>query len=339
VPVLRVVGGLFGILAWIVLLGLQRVWRSTFGWIFRTLAALLDKLVLDVKFVHWEPFGGVADWLRSLDRNISYALAIAANKSEHLAVWLFSRIAYVVRLLGREIDGLAADVVGAFTRFARATIPRLVRSLLKLLWRTVRGIVSYARKMIPQLLRKITRFAKWATNQISRAARHLGFLWKWAKYVLRKHWQAIRAALKLGDRLLAKLTPKGFRKLLLFAFGGLGILWVITDNVRLVGKWLAREPVQDVREWVHDATQAVNFCTLSAFQYDVAVHVVEPLLTSMVSQQDWYCTLDGDSLPSAVTAKPGYLGAWEPSATPARPRPLISKRLAPELPLPQRTIL
>lgn len=339
-PVLKVVGGLLGLLGWLFFLGLQRVWRNTFGWLFATLADLLDVVHIPIPhFADPHPFGNVAAWLRSLNRNVSTALAVAADASEHLAVWLFSRVRLAFSWIGREIEHLAADVLALGLRIVRVYVPNLVRRLLRFVWKELRALGRYARKMIPKLARQLFRFSKWAAHRIAAAARHVGFLWKWAKAVIRLHWRAIRGLVSRALRLERKLLPKGFRKLFVAALGPLGLLWLMTDTFRMFGKWLSRQPLEDIREWVADATEAVNFCKLAAYEYDVAVHVVLPALDKIVSAQDWYCTLGKDTLPTAVVGHPGYLEAWEPSATPRGTHPLVSGRLAPELPLPQRQIV
>jgi hypothetical protein len=331
-PVLKVVGGLLGLLSWVFFLGLQRVWRWTFGWIFTTLAALLDAVRIPIPLhsdVH--PFGAIADWLRSLNRNVAHQLALFADRSEHLAVWLFSRVRLAFSWVRREIENLAADVLAMGLRIVRVTVPHLVARLLRFVWKELRALGRYARRMIPKLARQLFRFSKWATHEILKGARHVGFLWKWFKAVVRLHWRAILGAWKAIRGIEHRLVPKRFRGLG-FLFGG---------NVQAVGSWLLVRDRDAVWEFVKDAVRfggRQDLCQLAAYQFDIAVYVFEPVMQKLIGVTDWVCRHEGHTLPSATADTPRYAAGWAPSATPPIDTPFTPKRLAPNVPLPRGVI-
>jgi hypothetical protein len=337
-PILKPLFGVFALVGWVILIGLHLVWRATFGWLFTTLADFLDVGIPIPHFGDLHPFGSVADWLRSLDRNVDGALVGAANRLEHAAVWLLSRVGYFFGWIAREIEGLALDVEHALLRLVRVTIPRLIRAALRRVWRELRALARYARKMIPRLARQLFRFTKWATHQIAAGARHLAVVFKWIKAVVRLHWRVISALLKRALRLERALMPRGFRRLFVAALGPLGLAWLLTDNLLRLGKWLARLDYGAVYEFTKDAlaiASETDLCKLMAYQYDVAVLVFEPVMQALVGLEDWFCRHAGESMPSAIELRPGYGGGWTPSATPPLRR---HERLAPGVPLPHGVI-
>ncbi len=240
-PVLKVVGGLFGLLSWLFFLGLQRVWHFTFGWLFKTLADLLDRVGIPTGFFGTKHlFGSVSAWLRSLDRNVANQLAHLADQSERLAVWLFSRLRLTFGWIGREIEGLAGDVLGFAARLVRVTIPRLVGRLLRFVWKELRKLGRFARglaKTVYALRHKFGKFLLWTTRKFFKlqlwAVKRLGHLFTF-------FWGHV---FHLIGRVLAlehKLIPKGFRKPLLAALGPLGLIWLISDSAITFGKSIVR---------------------------------------------------------------------------------------------------
>lgn len=335
---LKPVFGIFAVVGWLVLLGLHVVWRFSFGWLFTTLADLLDAVSISGLGIHIKPFGSVSAWLRSLDRNVDYAFVHAANNLEHTAVWLFSRVGHVLGWIGNQIAAVALGAEHAIRKLIRVTIPRLVHRLLRALWSEVRRIVNYARKMIPKLLKQITRFAKWAKHEIAKGARHLGFLWKWAKAVLKYHWKIIRGALKRLHALERKLTPKGFRKLLIGALGPLGWLWLVTDGMLHFAKWMARQPLGAIVEWVTDEVEGLalaDMCDMADFVVDVNEYVFEPILRDLIGLTNLLCKPTKHRVPSGVPYPVTYALGWTPSASPALGD---IERLAPGIPLPRGVV-
>lgn len=236
-PVLAPVFGLLAVVGWFALIGLHYLWHYTFGWLFRTMADLLDRVGIPTGvFGTKHLFGPLSSWLRSLDRNVDHGLVSAANDLEHVAVWLFSRTGHFFSRIVSTLTGLALGVEHALAKVVRVTVPRLIRHALSFVWRELRALGRYARKMIPLLLRKIAGFAKWATHKIVAGARHLGVLWKWVRAVVALHWRIIRALVKRALRLERALLPSGFRKLLVAAFGPLGLLWLFGDSVARFGR-------------------------------------------------------------------------------------------------------
>jgi hypothetical protein len=343
VPVLKPVFGIFAVLGWVILVGLHVVWRYSFGWLFRTLADFLD---VDIGLPHLpsiHPFGSVARWLRSLDRNVDYALVHAANQLEHVAVWLFSRVGHLLDLLVSRVKALTLGVEHAILRLIKVTIPRLVARLLKLVWRELRALSKYARKMLPKLLKQLTRFSKWAAHEIAKGTRHLGFLWKWAKATFKAIWPLLRALGKRLGRLEKALTKHGFLNLLLPALRALDITWITARNIILVGKWIVTLDYGSIYEYVRNQVVFVlneNVCLTAEFTYDLAVFVLEPVLKKEIALTMWICHPERGDVPSGCSYPTRYAGEWEPSATPTEESLAWGKeRLAPGVPLPDGVIL
>ncbi len=245
-PVLRVVAGLFGLFTWIGFLAVQRIWRATFGWLFDTLAGLLDQVTIPIPFhsdVH--PFGSVANWLRSLSHNVYALLGRLALDSEHQAVWLFSRLQLAFRWTGREIEGLARDALTQILRTIYVYVPHLIRKAVSGL---VRKAVNLARgfvKLEAKVARYALRFGKALAHQIANEARHFTWFVKLEKTLARKLYGIIRSASKRLTHLANALVPKRFRALLYAALPFLGLAWLLGQNVKRLGK--------DILHWSHDA--------------------------------------------------------------------------------------
>jgi hypothetical protein len=341
-PVLKPVFGVFAVVGWLVLIGLHILWHYTLGWVFTTLADLLDRVSIPTGlFGRKHLFGSVSSWLRSLDRNVDNALVHAANNLEHAAVWLFSRVGYLVGWFGRELKGLALAVEQKFLRFASVTIPRFIHSLLAVVWRELRALGRYARKMLPKLARQLFRFSKWAVHEIAKGARHVGFLWKWAKAVLLFHWHVIHGLLRRVYKVEHALLPKGFRKLFVAALGPLGVLWILNDTVFRWALYIMAHP-GETWEWVKDQVVFVlneNVCLSADFAYDVAVFVLEPVFRREIGLTLWICHPERGDLPHGCTYPTRYAGSWEPHGTPTEAElGWGTERLAPGVPLPAGVI-
>lgn len=340
-PVLRVVAGLFGLVGWFAFVGLQRAWRITFGWLFSTLADLIDVGIPIPRFSDPHPFGRVADWLRSLDHNVYAQLGYLALQSEHLAVWLFSRLRLMFSWLGREVEGLAGDVLAFAVRLVKVTIPRLVGRLLRALWREVKAQARAFRTLLTSLSRKLLRLGHALVRVALKDARDLLHFTRWTFGTIRRNWKAISGVAKMLRKLLDRFTPTQFSGLLAHALHSLGVPWLLATNVKRIGAWIMRLDIAAVWEFVEDAVTfltTTDMCKLASYQMDLVVFVFDPVMQEVVALTEWFCVHSGDSLPSATTARPGYAGAWQPSATPELTPLYAQRRLAPDLPLPNGVI-
>lgn len=250
-PVLKVVGGLLGLLGWLFFLGLQRVWRATFGWLFTTLAGLLEEVRIPIPHFHDpRPLTGVAAWLRSLNRNVSTALARAADASEHLAVWLFSRVRLAFSWMKREIESLPGDVLHLGEWIARVYVPRLVRHLWHAFTKGWSRIWKYIRSQIPAMLRLLKRYGRDIARQAGRELHH------WTKnlhlfaWLERKVIGFIRAAAKRLIALERHFVPKGLRKWLAAIFPIFGIAWLLGNSWRRLGEAVLRWSYRMVRGFI-----------------------------------------------------------------------------------------
>lgn len=339
--VLRVVGGLFGLVGWFAFLGLQRAWRQTFGWLFRTFADLVDVGIPIPRFRDPHPFGHVANWLRSLDQNVYAQLGYLALQSEHLAVWLFSRLQLMFSWLGREVEGLAGDVLAFAVRLVKVTIPRLVGRLLRAVWREVKAQARAFRQLFTVLGRKLLKLGRALVRVAIKDARSLLRFSRWTLGTVRRHWKAISGVVAMLHKVLNKLTPRQFSGLFAHALHSLGVPWLLATNVKRIGAWVMRLDIGAVYEFVSDAVIIIggtDLCRLASYQYDVAVHVFEPVMMQLVGVTDWFCRHEGFTLPSACDDSPGYDGAWAPSATAPIVEAYTPSRLAPGEPLPRGVV-
>lgn len=247
--VLKVVAGLFGLVSWIVLLGLQRVWGATFGWVFRTLGTILDDITIPIPFrADLHPFGSVADWLRSLDRNVSHALAAAALGAEHLAVWLFTRLRFVAHLLGRELRALANELVAQLLRLVTVYLPRWLGRLMRQVTRGWARIWHYVRSQLPAIWRLLKRYGRSIARAAGRELRHWLKLLKRFLWLERKLLGFIRSAAHRLTALERKLVPGRWRKWLAALFPIFGISWLLGSSWKRLGRGLLR--------WSHDMITA-----------------------------------------------------------------------------------
>lgn len=340
-PILKPVFGILAAIGWLLLMGLHVIWRVTFGWLFTTLAGLIDVGIPIPHFHDPHPFGHVADWLRSLDRNVDNALVTAANQLEHVAVWLFSRLGWLISRVPHELVALALAVEQKFIRLIRVTVPHLIRDLLRFVWRELRALGRYARKMIPKLARQLFRFSRWAAHEISKGARHLGFVFKWAKAAFLLHWRAIMGIWRRLKSIEHALVPKRFRGMVAKALKLLGLEWLFGANIIALGAWLLALDIGPVREWVKDAISFAgntDICKVASYQFDVALFIFDPVMQELIGLSEWVCHHSGHTLPSATGGTAGYIAAWEPSATPRIADLKDTRRLAPNVPLPRGVI-
>lgn len=248
-PVLRVVAGLFGIVAWIGFLALQRGWRVTFGWLFNTLAGLLDAITIPIPFhSDLHPFGAVAHWLRSLDHNVYSQLGVLAIKSENLAVWLFSRLRYALAWVGKEIEGLAADLLTQILRLIYVYIPRWLAQFGRRLAQGFARTWKYLRATIPTLRRYVNALRRNLVKSLARTFHKLAAFAKLERWILGKFLSFERAVNKRLLNLLLAFVPKRFRKWLLATFAPLGIIWLLSQNWIRLGKAIVK--------WSHDHLSA-----------------------------------------------------------------------------------
>lgn len=240
-PFVQVVGGLFGLLAWVVLLGLQRIWHYTFGWLFTTLAGLLDNVSVSVPGWHRiHVVGPVSAWLRSLDRNVAHALAVAALDMEKPAVWLFGRARWALHRIAQEVEGVAADAFHAVRRLYLRTLPRLARRLLRLFTRLLRAVRRVARHALRYAIRQAHRVLRFARHVYRWALRELRRVRRLALHAIRTVLRALRAVYRRLHRLERFLLGKGFRKLVVGVLRWLGLHWLWAFPMLLVGRAIAR---------------------------------------------------------------------------------------------------
>jgi hypothetical protein len=283
VPVLKVVGGLFGLLAWLFFLGLQRVWRSTFGWLFTTLADLLDAVHIPIPhFADPHPFGNVAAWLRSLNRNVSHALAVAADASEHLAVWLFSRVRLAFAWIGREIEHLAADVLHMGLWVVRVYVPRLIRKLTHQIVRGWAMIWKYLRSQLPAIWRLLKRYGRSIAHQAGVELHH------WVKGLRAFAWlegkllRFVRAASRRLVALERRFVPRGMRKWLAALFPIFGIAWLLGQSWKRLGEGILRW------SWNMVGAFLAYFGRLDgAHSIDTLTHQAERLMPIMIHEVEF----------------------------------------------------
>ncbi len=244
--VLRVVAGLFGLVTWLGFLALQRIWRVSLGWVFTTLADLLDAVKIGLPHLgSVKPFGHVAAWLRSLSQNVYSLLGRLALDSEHQAVWLFSRLQLAYRWTGREIEGLARDALTQLLRTIYVYIPHLIRravvGLVRKAYDLARGFV----KLEVKVAKLAFRFGKSLAHQLANEARHFAWFVKLEKALASKLLSLSRSVSKRLIHLTNSLVPKRFRALLYAALPFLGLAWLLGQNVKRLGK--------EILHWSHDA--------------------------------------------------------------------------------------
>jgi len=218
--------------SFVVLIGLQKGWSVTFGWIFRTLGDSL--MVVGIAGVH--PFHKVGTWLRSLDRNVYHALGVAALGCEHAASWLWTQTANQVAWIGREIADLAHDTAQALG----AVNTTIVKPAVKIIDRNsvVRigkvsaalGLVITAR--LPALVRSVAALSVKVAHLTKTVAVDVG----------RLEAKAGRAAADIRShglrlsKLEKALSGIGAAALVGTALARLGLQWLRCPNVGRAGR-------------------------------------------------------------------------------------------------------
>lgn len=300
-PVLRVVGGLFGLVIWLFLLGLQQVWRFSFGWLFTTLAGLLDDVAIPKPWGgHFRPLHGVAQWLRSLDANMRHALAVAANDAEELAVWLFSRLRHTFALLGREIEGLSRDVLTQFLRLVYVYLPHLVRKLAVLVAHSFVNVWRSFNKLSARLIRYTLHFGKQLAHVLVQDAKRLrGFL-KVEKWIA---GLVYRLARSLSKRLLAlerHFVPKGLRKWFAAIFPIFGIAWLLAQNWKRIGAEILHWSYNMVTDFLRYFGRLAETQSIDGLTRDA-----QKMVPELVSLLDfWISEFHSERLEPGPTIKP-----------------------------------
>jgi hypothetical protein len=337
----KAVFGIFAVVGWLGLMGLHVIWHYTFGWIFRTLGDLIDVGIPTGIFGTKHPFAAPADWLRSLDRNVDAAIVDSANDLEHSVVWLFSRLTHLVGRIGQRFVAIALAVEQAVWKLVRVTVPRLVHKLTGGLLHEIGAVGRFARKLLPKLLgllndarHAVARALKWELRQLAKFGKRFihGF---------RDIYKTVRSLIKRINRLERWLLGKRGLRFVRWALGKLKLGFLLTYNWRLGGQWWNRWSAADVVEFTKDAVTfagAIDVCKVAEYNYDVAVHVFEPIMQQLVGLSEFFCQHQGETLASGMDYKPGYGGNWEASGTPPITGPFVPQRLAPQVPLPRGQI-
>ena len=218
--------------AWGVLIGLAVVWSHTIGWVFTSIAGLLDK----VHVFGRHPFGPVSSFLRSVDKNVRHTLAQAALKTENTAAWLWNHGWNDLLWMSRELANLAGATVHALATAAVWNEKQLASMIYA-------ATVGRFKAIGAQLVRLIRHDIPWLIKRAKWLAAHVA------------HATAIAAGAAIAfprriGQLERKVTSQGRRLTKLEKFAGsaavtaavgaalasLGASWIRCRNWKRVGR-------------------------------------------------------------------------------------------------------
>lgn len=220
------------IASFIVLIGMQKGWSVTFGWIFRTLGDMLQA----VKILGLHPLSHVAKWLYSLDRNVYHALGVAALGCEGAASWLWHQTANQVAWVGREIADLARDTAQALgavnTTIVKPAVKIIDRNSVVRIGKVSASLAVVVGVQIPKLIRgladvraRVAHLTRTVAVDVARVNARVGTTAKQMR--------------RLGSRVsrLEKVTAGlGAVALVGTALARMGLSWVRCPNVGRAGR-------------------------------------------------------------------------------------------------------
>lgn len=313
---IEAIAGLLAIVACLVCLGLGRAWAATIGWLFTSLAGQLRRVSIHTRLIDWEPFGPVADFLESLDRNVREALNYAALKSEKGAVWLFAQAWHQLRWLGREIGDLADTVAHAFDRTIRVDVPHAVRAALAPTLRAVHGIdrklgrlEALEHALAKRLQHGIDRLDRAVTKTLPHAIAHVGArVGITARQIRRLARRVARAERHLG---VAAMTAA-----VAIALGRLGLRWIRCPALGRIGRRIGCGGFGVLEEFLavtFEALLVLDLCRYALAAQRLA-RLVVPQLGAVLLVKNAVCLGGGASYPTAHDSPPTLTKITPPSA-------------------------
>jgi hypothetical protein len=298
---IEALAGLFAILAFVVLLGLQQTWRATIGWLFLKLADLLDAVSFSVAHITVAPFGFAANALRAASHNVYAALGYAAIHVERGALWLFHQAAHQLQWLGREIEGLSLDTWRAFDVVYTHGIPV--------------GVRLHTKPLAQKVARVDARTRTWEHHsRVTEAGlTHKAAVTHKAVAVTLPHAiGATNARVGITSRQLRRLSRRlskvekltlgaGAAALVATAFGRLGLRWLRCPALGRVGRKIGCGGfgfLETLLAETFEAMLILDLCRMAVAMQRLAREVV-PALGVFLLVENAVCLGGGASLPSA----------------------------------------
>jgi hypothetical protein len=293
--------GLLALCGYLLAVGMRKGYAETLGAFIRWLAHQAA-YTIHVWRLSFKPIGWLEKPLLTVDKQIRNAFSSLELRAEHAASWCFSTAGIILDWTGREIAGLAHDVLGFGRRVVVAEIPKSVRAAEKSALARLRGIdqlidrleaqVKAALKRLQVGIDRVTHIAtKTIPHALSGVAGRVGALERQGKRTVGR--------LNRVERLL---TGAAFAALVWTALSRLGLRWLRCGNVRKAGKAICGMSPSTLEALLADAFElgvVLDLCRFALAAQKFA-KILVPQLGVMLLVQDAVCLGGGASLPSAA---------------------------------------
>lgn len=294
-------GGLLLFVGFLVLLGLQKSWRTTIGWLFREVADWID---IDIGIPHLgsiHPFSAAADALRAADHNVYAALGYSALKLENGAVWLFHEAWRTLRWTGHEIAALAEEMFHGFRDLAVVHIPEAVRLGIHGLDRRARALerslgglihvtIPHLRHGIAALGARVGHLARALPHDIALQGARIG--------ITAKQLRRLGARVKrLEKEIAAATTAVAFA----YALRKFGLRWLRCPALGRIGRKIGCGGFSWLETFFAEAFEALIVTDLCRFAIGAQrlARLVVPQLGVLLLVQNAVCLGGGATMPSA----------------------------------------
>jgi hypothetical protein len=266
------VAGLLTFAAFLLAVGMGKLYAETLGAFIRWLASKVD-----VTIGAWghgaRPFHALSHGLYAADTQIRNAFAAAALRCESAASWCFTTAGNTLVWMARETADLAHDVWSALQHTTVSTIPNAIRRAEAATLARLRGIdhavgriEAMARAELTRLRVGIDRLGHRLEAKIGTAVRGVGSR-------VGRLERTVHADGKRIARVESKWRIAAFTALVSVALTRLGLKWLRCGNVGRVGRFLCgRMDGRLLEELLLDATAlavAFNIRTFAEELQDV----------------------------------------------------------------------
>jgi len=297
--------GMFALLGTLLAMGMQKVWKDTFGTFLRHLADWIDVAIHIPVHGSIHPLRRVSHLIRAADQQVMNAFGWIIERGETASAWCFATAGHIFWSVVHEMGDLAHDLVDAVQRTTVQTIPASIRKAEAATLARLRGIdhaigrlEAQAKAQLKRLQVGIDRMGHRLESSITHAIHGVGAR-------VGRLERTAKADAKHLARLDAKWRTRAFAAAVGIALTRLGLNWLRCPALGRAGKKIGCKGfglLDDLLALSFDAILLSDLCALTTLMTKAA-HVAAPVIDHLAEGISGLIRCQNASRPRALSVR------------------------------------